>query len=136
MKRLILSIALVAMSLIGYGQELSLIFSRVIKETPDTVWCELKVWQKGPDGFYSLRSKEFADQMMISLAPGEYFLEYSACDSILYCDQLVLNEEPSTIIFNLLLEPTPLTTFDFSRAIFVTPEIYYFVNRKEVYMEF
>jgi|JI9StandDraft_1071089.scaffolds.fasta_scaffold71390_2 hypothetical protein len=136
MKRLLFVLTVLLFSVISNGQEPSLIFSRIVKETPDTVFCTLAIWQKGLDGTYEVKKKEFADQTMISLSSGEYVLQYSTCDSILFIQTLKLDDEPATVILNLILESTSFATFDFSRAVFVSPEIYNFVNRKEVYIEF
>jgi hypothetical protein len=85
-----------------------------------------------------MQSKRFYDQTLFSLAPGEYVFQYLISDSALFTDAITLEEEPTTVIMNILLKPGSLRDFDFSRAIMVDPMLYDFVNQRYrcTYIEF
>ena len=138
MKNLIIFAFLALSALPIRGQEPSLIFARIIKDTPDTVWSEVRIWKKMQNGESLMKSKRFYDQTLFSLAPGEYVFQYLISDSTLFTDAITLEEEPSTVIMNILLKPGSLKDFDFSRAIMVDPMLYDFVNQryKCTYIEF
>ena len=136
MKKLAFACILALVCTVVRGQDPSLIFARFIKDSPDTVWCNLNVWKKVDSEEYIVKTKRFHDQTMLSLDKGEYVFEYIVCDSGIFVDRLVLNGAAETVIMNILLEPTPLEKFDFSKVISADPILYEFINRRFVYMEF
>lgn len=136
MKKLALILTLVLSSLSTLGQEPALVFSRFIKDTPDTVWCDLHIWKKMGDGTYVIKTKRFHDQTMLSLNRGEYVFQYWVCDNVVFTDQLVLRDDAETVIMNILLKPETLARFDFSRAVYADPILYDFIGRRYSYIEF
>lgn len=136
MKKLALILALVLSSLSTLGQKPSLIFARILKDSPDTVWCDVNIYKKMKDGTYQVKTKRFHDQMMVSLDQGEYIFQYFVCDRVLFTDQLKLEDEAQTAIMNILLRPEKLAEFDFSRAIYSDPILYDFVDRRYSHIEF
>lgn len=138
MKNIVTALVLALSALTGKGQDPSLIFARIIKDTPDTVWSEVRIWKKAQNGESAMKSKRFHNQTLFSLAPGEYVIEYAVSDSVLFVDELTLEDEPSTVIMNVLLKPGSLHDFDFSKVIAADPILYDFVDLRyrHTYIEF
>lgn len=136
MKKLVIFLTLFLSSVNICGQKPSLIFARILKDSPDTVWCDVSISKKMEDGTYKVKTKRFHDQMMVSLDQGEYIFQYFVCDRLLFVDRLKLEDEAQTAIMNILLRPEKLADFDFSRVIYSDPILYDFVDHRYSYIEF
>lgn len=137
MKKLIIFIVFTIITSISYSQDnLSVIFSTFIREPQDTIECDLIIWKKIDDFQYIVRSKHFFNQTMISLSEGNYFIQYIVDDNILYEDNMVIDENPSVAVYNVLYKPIMLKYFDFSRVIHLTPGAIDLATRKDIYIEF
>jgi hypothetical protein len=137
MRRLFFSAALFCLCSFLYAQDRETIYSRFIKETEDTLWCDMVIWKKTTEADYVFRELKFYNQSMVSVPPGEYVLQYFIDGREVYQDRLEISENESIIILNILEKPMPLQDFDFGKAIYLSVESFFLARDQRVtYIEF
>ena len=119
------------------AQEQSVVYSRLLRGSQDTVWCDLFIWKQVSEDAFTYRIFNFYNQDMISLDSGTYIFQYIVGEKEVFVEKLRLEKE-SVVVLNILVEPTPLGDFDFSKVIYLKPEEFEIaIDRKRViYIEF
>lgn len=116
----------------------TVIYSNIIMESEtDTIFGELVVYKHLDDSTYLMKSKKFRNQSMVSLDPGTYKMCYYFNDRS-FIDNIVIHDDESAIIINILENPMSLMNFDFSKVIQPTVGIINMMMERKniVYMEF
>lgn len=119
------------------AQDQSVVYSRLIKGSQDTVWCDLFIWKKLNEDTFVYKIFNFYNQDMISLDSGTYIFQYIVGENEIFVEKLKLEKE-SIVVLNVLVEPTPLRDFNFSEVIYLRPEEFDIaISRKRItYIEF
>lgn len=116
----------------------SVVFGNILRENPnDTIYGKLTIYKSIDDSTYLFREKQFRNQSMVSLDTGEYVFQFEFKERE-FVERLVIQDEESIIIYNILENPMGLELFKFSDAIFLNSEMVELAirNRKTVYIDF
>lgn len=116
----------------------SVVFGNILRENPnDTIYGKLTIYKSIDDSTYLFREKQFRNQSMFSLDTGEYVFQFEFKERE-FVERLVIQDEESIIIYNILENPIGLELFKFNDAIFLNSEMVELAirNRKTVYIDF
>ena len=130
-----ISILLYLVFNVVYSQ--SVIYGNIIRENKaDTIWGTLTIY-KEVDGILIQRQKDFRNQFSLNLERGSYIIGVSFGEKTFF-ENINIDEHGSLIVLNIPEKEIPLSEFNFSEVIFLSPEVFDLVtkDRRIIYIEF